>query len=148
MDLQKFYNYSYKKQAKSSPIAPSESLVEFLDLIREKYLEEGSPPLKTLEIGAGTGGLIPYFLKHGFWLTCLDFSQTALDIAKEHHASKFIDFICADISSYRSEEEFEFVFDSHLIHCLTDGEHRLNAFKNIYFSLKPDGLFALSLIHI
>ena len=143
MDLRTYYNKTYQGLERPEQIHPSESLVEFLEFISEKFSFKDLPPRKTLVLGSGLGALLPSFLKHCCWPTCLDFSESAVKVAEKNHGQGPVEFICENLISFCRPKEFEFIFDSHLFHCLTVPEERKKSYSNVFESLESGGLFAL-----
>jgi SAM-dependent methyltransferase len=143
LDLRQYYNQAYSSIKEISSVTASSSLVEFLELISEKFSFKDGPPRKTLELGTGLGGIIPYFMRHCLWPSCLDFSSSAIDRLRQEYTSSTVEFICENIVSFSRPDHFEFVFDSHLIHCLVTEEERGRALQNIFDCLVPGGIFAL-----
>ena len=143
MDLKQYYEKTYQGVDLTRQQQASESLAEFFRLVADKYEFKNSPPRKTLEIGSGLGGMIPLFLENCCWPTCLDFSAEAIKASKSRVYSAPVEFVCENIVSFCRVNEYEFIFDSHLIHCLTIDTERQKALLNIYNSLQSGGLFAL-----
>lgn len=101
---------------------------------------------KVLVTGCGFGGLCHYFAKHGAEVVGIDVSPLAIMGAKEIAKNKemYIDYIAADLCSIEKlNQQFDFIVDDHLLHCLTttqDRKHYLDLMKN---SLAKDGIFLL-----
>ncbi len=76
----------------------------------EFFTSEITPPgMKVLELTSGTGRLSIPLIKTGAKLTCVDFSQSMLDILaaklERHHLSARL--VCADVCEMNFQEEFE-----------------------------------------
>lgn len=98
----------------------------------------------TLELGCGAGNLSVWLSRQGHRVTGIDIAPTAIDWARERagHAQQAIRFIVGDLCTTMRElpAEFDFVFDSHLLHCII-GEDRLPLLCEIRRVLRPGGVF-------
>lgn len=65
---------------------------------------------KILDVGCGTGVLIPFYLKRNVKkITAIDFSKEMIDCAKRKHQNPLIDFVCADVETYEFEEKYDVI---------------------------------------
>jgi SAM-dependent methyltransferase len=81
--------------------------------------DEGITVGRTLELGCGTGTNAFYLAQHGFDVTAVDLSATALEVArtKAKEADRQITFIEADVCSLAWRgEPFDFLFDRGCYH--------------------------------
>lgn len=63
-----------------------------------------------LDVGCGTGVMFPVYLRRDPRLvTAVDISENMLRIAREKYPAEGIEFICADVASFRCEEKFDCV---------------------------------------
>lgn len=116
---------------------PDENLVEFL----QKDVTIAS----AVELGCGEGRNAIYMAEQGISVTALDSSSTAIEnakkIAAEHGVS--VDFRCQDVIKTGISGEYDFVYDSGMLHHLPP--HRrityLELLKNL---VKPGGYFGLT----
>lgn len=102
-----------------------QKLIEIVDLFN---LYRGA---KVLDVGSGTGVLIPFIIskiESSGKLVCLDISEKMLSIA----AVKFprnsypnIDFTCMDILNYETDERFNFII------CYSSFPHFINKERSI-----------------
>ena len=157
--MQKYYHYYDKSYEKFTPdwfdktnlvkinqflTENSESLITFI----EKYEEQFNLPRsifqnkEILVAGCGFGGLCRYLEKRGAIVTGIDVSSLAIigakEIAKLNQTS--CEFKVADLTEESDLGLFDFIFDDHLLHCLTTASDRDKYLKNIAQHLKQDGL--------
>jgi 2-polyprenyl-3-methyl-5-hydroxy-6-metoxy-1,4-benzoquinol methylase len=98
-----------------------------------------------LETGCGIGGMSQYFSTICDDVTGIDISTLA--IAGAHEICKLkntsIHFRVADLSQPELElgRKFDIIFDSHLLHCLTNVEQRKNYLTFVKNHLNPGGIF-------
>lgn len=97
-----------------------------------------------LEAGCGLGGLSHKLFQFGAKMNGVDISSLAISAAKEISMNKRLDleFFVGDVASELSlNKKYDFIVDSHLLHCLTAKDHRANYFKFVRNHLKDDGIF-------
>lgn len=67
-----------------------------------------SEGLSVLDIGCGTGVMIPFYLERNVAsITGVDISENMLSVAKEKFTDPRVSFICADAETMRFEEAFD-----------------------------------------
>lgn len=100
----------------------------------------GSGPLQILDLGPGSYSLFEDIPELNAHITAIDFSKNAIDLAPP----SAIHYRQADIVDSKNfpVETFDLIFDSHCLNCLSEKRDRDQAFKNVYCSLKEDGIFA------
>lgn len=54
----------------------------------------------------------------------------------------FLNYVYGDITQKIPAGPYDLIFDSHCLHCLTDSEQRVCAFKNIYNVMRPGARIA------
>ena len=111
----------------------------------EKYFSDFTGK-SALDLGCGTGTTAFTFAKHGFATTGIDISETALemgrDLARQQNLN--IHFVAGDVLDLKSlEQKFNFIYDSHFLHCIVFEEDRKKVFDEIKSILKADGIFIL-----
>lgn len=104
-----------------------------------------STPL-ALDLGCGTGALSCYLAERGFEVTGIDIAPTAIDFARRMAVIRgltirfdVMDVCRADLP----DVPFDFVIDSHLLHCIVFPEQRRRLLTKIHKALKPGGQFWL-----
>lgn len=135
MNSKDFFEQFFKINTKHSY---SQSLLLFFEEIVRPRL--GGNLLNILDIGAGNYSLFEDVQKLNAKVTAIDFSQNAIDCAPQSSIS----YLQGDITDaiFFSAANYDLVFDSHCLNCLTTEEQRDLAFKNIYLALVTGGIFA------
>ncbi|MFC1738832.1 class I SAM-dependent methyltransferase [Planctomycetota bacterium] len=116
---------------------PPELLVELIDSRKVQ-------PCKTIDLGCGAGNYAVYLAGGGFEVTGVDFSPTAIKIARENAKRKGVkcNFIVADVVEGLSEikESWDFAYDWGLLHHILP-EQRQKYVENVYRILNPQGKY-------
>lgn len=116
---------------------PDENLVEFL--------HKGVVITSAIELGCGEGRNAIYMAKQGISVTALDSSAVAIEnaimIAKKHEVQ--VDFRCQDIIRNSISSEYDFVYDSGMLHHLPP-HRRITYLELLKTILKPGGYFGLT----
>ena len=131
---QKFYDDYYRKNPKA---IYSDSLLKFFNESVDSRLRSSST---ILDLGAGAYSFFEDTHNLKAEVTALDFSHQAIAQA----AKSSITYLHGSVtdSQFFPELAYDLVFDSHCLHCVIDIKERALAFKNIFLSLKEDGIFA------
>jgi SAM-dependent methyltransferase len=136
-----FENY-FKHQKK---LNYSKSLLNFYEEIVSLKINS-KQALKILDIGSGHYSIFEDVKDLNADMTAMDFSQTAI---AQSPKSK-IKYLLGDISETKFFKDklnyYSLIFDSHCLNCITSPRDRQVAFQNIYFALKPEGIFATELM--
>lgn len=86
------------------------------------------PNGRILDLGCGTGTNAIYLAEHGFDVTAVDFSKTAIEMArkKAQHKNASLDFWVADVTKLDFlETSFDLVFDLGCLHSINqEGRQR------------------------
>lgn len=155
---QDLYNESYKKftpdwfQVENTKAIDeylkenNESLISFYETFLAQFPSHipAASELKVLDLGCGLGGLSFYFAKKGAKVTGIDISSLAIAGAKQLAKNKNIrvDFRVLDLGQEQKwDEKFDLIFDSHLLHCLTNKEQRSHYYNFIANALTKEGHF-------
>lgn len=135
MNSKDFFEQFFKINTKHSY---SQSLLLFFEEIVRPRLCGNQ--LNILDIGAGNYSLFEDVQKLNAKITAIDFSQNAIDFAPQSSIS----YLQGDITDAKffSTANYDLLFDSHCLNCLTTEEQRDLAFKNIYLALVTGGIFA------
>lgn len=116
---------------------PDENLVEYIAKVRS---------IKTaLELGCGEGRNAIFISSQGISVTALDISPVAIENAKEiaRRAGIDVDFRCQDVIKNKINGEYDFIYDSGLLHHLPP-HRRLTYLEILRENLKPGGYFGLT----
>ena len=140
------YEKVYEELRKSNQFnpLPNNSLLDFFNQEVKSRLplnEQGLCDL--LEIGCGAKSLFHDLNDSRLRVLGIDISKSAISWARELNQNDNIKYFNKDVCEIDFKEEFDLVFDGHLLHCLTSDEDRKKALANIYNSLRPNGLFVL-----
>jgi len=106
----------------------------------EKYKKK-----QVLEIGCGTGNLVPYFLKNGFDYTGLDLNEEMITIAKEKVPSG--QFIQGNMCHFQLENKIQsIIITARTISYLLENKAVNAAFANICNNLEVGGILCFDFI--
>ncbi|TDJ08875.1 MAG: class I SAM-dependent methyltransferase [Deltaproteobacteria bacterium] len=123
---------------------PNISLVDFFKQEVKSRLPLNDQGLcDLLEIGCGAKSLFHDLNDSQLKVLGIDISKSAISWAQELNKNEDIKYLNQDVCEMNFKEEFDLVFDGHLLHCLTSDEDRKTSLENIYNSLRPNGLFVL-----
>ena len=116
---------------------PPELLIHFIE-------SENIQPCRALDLGCGAGNYAVYLASRGFDVTAIDFSPTAIKLAKQNVKSKAVQctFIAADvIKDFPAfDKKFDFAYDWGLLHHILP-EDRQKYVKNVHALLNPGGKY-------
>jgi 2-polyprenyl-3-methyl-5-hydroxy-6-metoxy-1,4-benzoquinol methylase len=118
---------------------------EYLKQKIEKYFSEVTGK-SALDLGCGTGTTAFTLAKHGLATTGIDISETALEMGKDlaRQQNLEIQFVAGDVLDLKSlGRKFDFIYDSHFLHCIVLEEDRKKVFDEIKSILKAGGIFIL-----
>lgn len=99
-----------------------------------------------LDLGCGTGTTAFILAKQGFETVGIDISETAIEMGKDLAKQQGLEvkFVAADVLNLNSlSQKFDFIYDSHFLHCIVFEEDRKKVFSEIKSVLKPAGVFIL-----
>lgn len=127
----KFYSQNSEKYYESS-------LLDFYKTIVKSRVRKDP---RVLDLGPGSKSIFEDLELDQSKITAIDFSQKAVELALNNSA---IDYRIGDITKKEDfpNENFDLIFDSHCLHCITEFDNRKNAFMNIHERLSDGGLFA------
>lgn len=102
-------------------------------------------PLKILDIGCGTGTFAK-IAKESFTyaqITCLDFAQNMIDVAKLKLSmfEQDVKFLVGDFNNLKIKDEYDVIVSSFALHHIQTDEEKKKLYKNIYQALKDKGVF-------
>jgi len=117
--------------------APPDVLVELVE-------SGGVQPCCAIDLGCGAGNYAIYLASHGFDVTGVDISPSAIEIARKNAERKEIkcDFTVADVLGDMKEipGKYDFAFGWELLHHIFP-KHRSTYVKNVYSILNPGGKY-------
>jgi len=101
-------------------------------------------PGKAIDLGCGTGNYAIFLAAEGYKVTGVDFSPTAIEIAKKNSQRKNVtcDFIVADVVEQLGDfnQTWDFAYDWGLLHHIPP-EQRSKYVRNVHHILNPDGKY-------
>lgn len=101
-------------------------------------------PSGALDMGCGGGETVIRLAREGWKVTGVDFSETAIEMARINADKAGIDadFIVADLTKPLPVESgaFSLVVDHAALHCLIEREHRMAFLANAYRALRKGGI--------
>lgn len=118
---------------------------EYLSQKIKKYFSKTANSL-ALDLGCGTGTTAFTLAKSGFNTTGIDISETAVEIGRDlaRQQNLEIKFIAGDVLNLKAlNKKFDFIYDSHFLHCIVLEEDRKKVFNEIKSVLNVDGIFIL-----
>lgn len=127
----------------------SKRISQLPQMVEERFFSFDGVPRhgKLLELGCGAGNLSLVLADKGFDVSGVDFSQSAIDWAKENarKCGKKIKFKVMDVTLLSSfeNESFDVLFDGNCLHCII-GEKRFIALAEWKRILKPNGFLFIS----
>jgi SAM-dependent methyltransferase len=102
------------------------------------------PPCRAIELGCETGDYVMYLEEMGFDATGVDFSKTAIGIARTSASERGMpgNFIVSDVLGDMTEVQntFDFAFDWELLHHLFP-QARDTYIRNVHRLLRTDGTY-------
>ncbi len=152
MDLAPYYNDAYQHlrpdlALREKVLSESRGLLQLVDEIKEKFAADIPwHELKVLEIGAGLAGISQHLLARGAKCVAVDFSPTALALARELAGLQGHELptLCFDVGTPEAHfggEHFDLIVDAHLLHCLALEPQRVSYLGLIREALSPRGVF-------
>ena len=118
-------------------------------ILVERFLAlEGCPTRgRLLELGCGEGHHCRAFYLHGFEVTGVDISETAIAWAREKAQLADIagEYVVADLTAASLEltERYDVVIDGNCLHCII-GNDRTTFLNHVYRLLSENGVFFVS----
>ncbi len=112
------------------------------DILQDIVKTESIKPCKVIELGCGVGTYVRYFSSKGFDATGVDFSDSALALARDSALKKgaHCRFIAADVLGEMTEvqDTFDFAYDWELLHHIFP-QDRERYIHTVYQLLNPGG---------
>jgi SAM-dependent methyltransferase len=103
------------------------------------------PGCPALELGCGGGQATLALAEHGYEATGVDFSETAIELAKQNADDEEIDaeFVVGGVTDLGEFDDGQFglIVDNHCLHCLIEPEHRQAMLREAERLLYPGGVF-------
>lgn len=97
---------------------------------------------RVLELGCGTGALACMLAEHGFDVTAIDVSASAIAFARSVAQARGLSvrFEVGEACSWAAPAHaFDIVIDSHLLHCIVTAAERRQLLANLRTALRPEG---------
>jgi SAM-dependent methyltransferase len=95
---------------------------------------------RAIDLGCGGGQAARRLAARGYDVTGVDFSETAIALAREHTRDPRVQFAVGDCLALAADDEaFDLAIDNHLLHCLL-GEDRGRFLREVARVVRPGGL--------
>lgn len=94
------------------------------------------PPGRALDLAAGEGRNAIWLARRGWQVTAVDFSQVALDKGRQLAGDTEVEWVCADVTTWRSPSPVDLVVIAYL---QLPAEQRRAAVRNGFSALVPGG---------
>lgn len=100
---------------------------------------------EVLEIGCGTGNLVPHFLENGFTYIGLDLSEAMIALAKQKFPKG--QFLIGNMCDFELQKPVEsIIITARTVSYLLTNDEIQNTFKSLYKNLKTGGIIAFDFI--
>jgi ubiquinone/menaquinone biosynthesis C-methylase UbiE len=119
--------------------------VAFLKSVIEKYFPD-TKGFKALDLGAGSGPTTFIMASRGFDVTAVEISETAIELGRElaHQQDLKVKFVHGDVLRLEDlQEKFDFIYDSHCLHCIVFNQDRIRTLTGVRQILNPSGIFVI-----
>lgn len=119
--------------------------LEYLEQKIVKYFADAKEK-SALDLGCGTGTSAFTLAKRGFKTTGVDISETAIEMGRDLARQQNLDirFVAGDVLDLKAlSQKFDFIYDSHFLHCIVLEEDRRKVFQEIRTVLAVEGIFIL-----
>jgi len=118
---------------------------EIYNILVDTIPFESNESIKILDIGCGTGTFAK-ILKEAYpnsRITCLDFAQNMIEIARTKliQYRKDVDFYVGDFNKLNLYKEYDVIVSSFALHHIPTDREKIRLYKNIYKALNKDGVF-------
>lgn len=114
------------------------------EVLQQVVVEGKVKPCRAIELGCGAGNYVVYLAGLGFDVTGIDFSETAIGIARKAAEKKNIRcrFMVMDVlgDMHGMPERFDFAYDWQLLHHIYP-EYRGKYIDNVYHLLNHGGRY-------
>ncbi|MFK7946444.1 MAG: class I SAM-dependent methyltransferase [Saprospiraceae bacterium] len=117
-----------------------EAEYQFYSKILQEYNKS-----EVVEIGCGTGNLVPYFLENGFTYLGLDLSENMVKIAKQKFPNG--NFIVDDMRFFNLNQPVEsIIITARTVSYLLENKDVIATFQSLYNNIKTGGILAFDYI--
>lgn len=118
---------------------------EIYDILIDSIPFYRNTPLNILDIGCGTGTFTKLVKQNFLYarITCLDFAQNMIDVAKSklRDYKNDVDFLVGDFNDFDFEKKYDVIVSSFALHHIKTDKEKFRIYKNIYQALKQNGVF-------
>jgi SAM-dependent methyltransferase len=130
--MTEFWESSFRDKQEMWGLNPADSAIETLALFKKYGFHNILIP------GFGYGRNARIFTDHGFTVTGIEISETAIDLAKKHFRDRIKVYHGSVVSMPFDQELYDGIFCFALIHLLSERE-RKKLIKDCYQQLRPNG---------
>jgi SAM-dependent methyltransferase len=113
--------------------------------VSRRLIAEAAPGRgRLVDVGSGTSALIDELLADGWTdLTCLDLSDAALEVVRQRVGSAGVQFVVADVLTWRPVEPFDVWHDRAVFHFLTRPQDQAAYARLASDGVRPGGALIL-----
>ncbi|RNL78216.1 methyltransferase domain-containing protein [Sinomicrobium pectinilyticum] len=137
--MTEFWEASFRDKQTMWGFGPADAAISTVDLFRKKGLK------KILIPGFGYGRNAKIFTDHGFEVTGIEISETAINLAKKHYGDTVIVYHGNVSDMPFDQKSYDGIFCYALIHLLNDKE-RAKLIEDCYNQLRPGGYMVFTAI--
>lgn len=115
---------------------------DMVEIITEIIPFDENDRFDVIDLGCGTG-TISHNIRQKFKnveITCMDISESMLEIAKEKVGTD-ISCLCGDLNTFSFPKKFDVIVSSLALHHLETDEAKYKMYEKIYQNLNKDGIF-------
>jgi SAM-dependent methyltransferase len=122
-------------------LVPSTDSYDALDAFLQSPLAPRAG--RALDLGCGGGQATLRLARRGFAATGIDFSETAIELARKNAAGLAVDFVVGDCLSLPgiADGSMDLVVDNHALHCIIGVEDRRSFLRSARRVLRAGGTF-------
>jgi tRNA (cmo5U34)-methyltransferase len=117
---------------------------EMLEALVSCIVTNESKKIRAIDVGCGTGALSEKLLERypNAELTCLDMTESMLNIAKERMKDRGnVRYILSDLNDFEFDGPYDLVMSSLALHHIASAEDKRSIYQRIYDALDPRGSF-------
>ncbi len=143
---EEYENIYLEKYLKGDFLRPKGTHLQTLFEEASAHFSALNSSLQILEWGCGLSSIFEnIFHPNNYFITAIDISQTAIDLAKRFSQNETISYLQADLLDWGRFSYYDFIIDGHALGRMGVEEDFIMAVQGAYHSLSTDGVFAFEL---